>query len=355
MNTASTSNPARPISSGWQVSTGRRFWTPYVVTLAILVAVPFLSNSQSLRTFNLVLLMALTAQGLHIIMGLGGMVSVATAALLGVGGFAAGHLSEKMGVGFIPATLIAGALGMVVGVVLALPGLRLKHLYFATATMAMHFIIVFFLQYIQNDIRKGSPFILGPANVGPWTLETPLQWYALFAVLAALLLILTRFIMAGRLGRALTSIRDDQDAAEIAGVNTVQAKFIAFMISSSIIAAVGSIRAFYQLTSSWEEISLELAIQFVAIVIVGGMRFSYGPILGALLVVGVPDFIVRALEGVIGPQLGSQLFLIKNTLFGALVIYFMTLGPDGVPGALRKLAKALRRGRETQQTSDAQA
>ncbi|MDZ4802932.1 MAG: branched-chain amino acid ABC transporter permease [Bryobacteraceae bacterium] len=318
-------------------------WGPYIAVLATMAAIPFLFGTTSIRTFNLVLLMGLTAQGLNIIMGMGGMVSVASAALLGIGGFLAGHLSETMGVGIVTSTLLSAALGMGVGVLLALPGLRLKHLYFATATMAMHFIIVFVLQIVQNDMRKGSPFSLAPASIAGIGLDTPLDWYVLFCVLSAVLLIATQMIRTSSLGRALIAIRDDQDAAEIAGVNTVRAKFIAFTISSGVIAAVGAILAFYQMTASWEGITLELAIQFVAIVIVGGMGFSYGPILGAFLVVGIPDFIVRALDGVIGPQLGSQIFLIKNTLFGLLVIYFMTIGPDGVPGALRKGYKAMAR------------
>jgi branched-chain amino acid transport system permease protein len=232
---------------------------------------------------------------------------------------------------------------MAVGFVLALPGLRLKHLYFATATMAMHFIIVFFLQLVQNGMRKGSPYTLGEAAIGSFKLDSALKWYALLCALSIIALLATQWIKGARLGRALLAIRDDQDAAEIAGVHTVKVKFIAFTISSGMIAGVGSILAFYQLIASWEGISLELAIQFVAIVIVGGMGYSFGPILGAFLVVGVPDFIARGLEGVIGPALGSQLFLIKNTLFGALVIYFMTIGPDGVPGAIKKGLKALKR------------
>lgn len=318
-------------------------WWPHAAVIVAMLAIPFLFDSPGMRTFNLVLLMGLAAQGLNIIMGLGGMVSVATASLLGVGGFVSGHLYETMGIGMATSVLLSAALGMMIGVILALPGLRLCHLYFATATMAMHFIIVFFLQLIQNGPRKGSPFILSTAEIGPIAFDKPVQWYALLCILSVIVMVATQWIKTAPLGRALNAIRDDQDAAEIAGVNTVRVKLIAFTISSGIIAGVGSIRAFYQLTSSWEEISLELAIQFVAIVIVGGMGFAYGPILGALLVVGIPEFIARGLQDVVGPKLGSQIFLIKNTLFGALVIYFMTIGPDGVPGALRAARKALSR------------
>ena len=123
----------------------------------------------------------------------------------------------------------------------------------------------------------------------------------------------------------------------------MRAKIIAFMLSSAIIAATGAVRAFYQHTSSYEEFTLELAIQYVAVVIVGGMGYSYGPILGALLVIGVPDFIARGLQGLVSASIGSHIFLIRNALFGILVMYFMTIGPDGVPGALRQARKALSR------------
>ena len=170
----------------------------------------------------------------------------------------------------IPASCCAGA---AVGFVVGLPALRFRGIYLAITTLAMHYAIIYVLTNYQAIVGpSASAGITVPApSLGGYTLNSEGGWFYILLLAAALVVIFGLNISRTYIGRAWAAIRDRDIAAEAIGINVPRYKLLAFTISAALAALAGSLGAYFTTVVTVEEYTLELAIVYLAMIIVGGM------------------------------------------------------------------------------------
>ena len=294
----------------------------------------------NLSRVDFALIAILGAVGLQLLTGYTGLISLGNAAFFAVGAFAAAVLANQFRLPFPIAVAGAGVFGALVGAAVGLPSLRVRGLYLLLATMALQFIAAYgFLRYQQQFYGAASGGVGFPdAYIGPWKLADDRAWYFLLMPLTVLCLVMTKNLLRTRIGRALVAVRDQDIAAGAVGINVGATKIKAFAASSFIVSVAGALFAFYLSNVSQDTFSLELAIQYVAMVIIGGMGSLLGAILGTVFVVLFPYVIdaVTALLGIAG-RLASVIFAVNYAAFGLVMILFLAFEPQGLVGLWRRM------------------
>lgn len=304
-----------------------------VGTLIVLLA-PLRMDSRQLDLATTIVLAIPAAMALNLLTGLAGQVSLGTAAFLAVGGFTAAGLGSVLGwpvpLVLAAATCVAALLGAVVG----LPALRLRGLYLIVATMAFHFLALFAARRYQEPRVGPAGFRMSRWEPFGVRFEQT-HWYLLLAALAVLSTIGYVNLRRSRFGRAWMMIRERDIAAEILGVNVTRYKLMAFTLSSAVIGLSGALLGYNLRTVEVETFPLDLSIDFVAIIIIGGLGSVHGAIFGALLVFGVP-FLVTELtrtlprDSWLAELVGSEIYNINRILYGLAIIAFLLFEPRGL-------------------------
>ncbi len=318
-----------------QTRTERAALTAFALALA---AFPFLATAFYLDLACQVFLAAIGALSLMLLTGYAGQISLGHAGLLAAGAFTAGIMFRELHAPFwltLPAAAIVGA---VLGVIFGLPSLRLRGLYLAVSTLALYFVVA----YVGGEYESTRGFSTGitvdPPKLGGFALTNPRAWYfALLAAAAAALLICAN-LLRSRTGRAWRAIRAHETVAEALGIGIASYKLLAFVISSAMAAVAGALFAYYRGFVSVEAFSLFLSIQYVAMIIIGGMGSLLGALLGALFVTLLPYLTEAALMKLPHAQsYAGVLFAINYSTFGVVMILFLIFEPLGLVGIWRRL------------------
>ena len=315
-----------------------------------------LSNMQllnlSLTQLNLMLITLMGALSLNYLTGIAGLVSIGHAAFYALGAMAGAVVGTQLDLPF-PVALVASALvGAAGGVVAGLPSLRVRGLYFVLSTFALHYIVVFALSEYQYRVFDVSGIPFGDATLGPWALDTPLRWYYFLLVLCLLVYAGLQNSLRSREGRALMAMRDHELAAGAAGIDVRILRLKVFALSSAIAAVAGTLYSYYMTNVNAEFFNINFAIQFVAIIIIGGMGSLAGSLVGSAVWLLLPAVIsgVATSAGSSGSALGAFLTDTKpqlvNLIFGAMVIVLLIFAPEGIAGLGRGLRdRFVQRGR----------
>ena len=303
------------------------------VLIAALLGFPFFASAFQLDLACQVFLASVGALSLMLLTGYAGQISLGHAGLLAAGAFTVGILFKELAAPFwitLPASALVGA---VLGVVFGLPSLRLRGLYLAVSTLALHFVVVYLggeyetKRGFSTGITVDAPKILGFELYGGKT------WYYILLAFAALTLLICINLLRSRTGRAWRAIHAHETVAEALGINVPAYKLLAFVISSAIAAVAGALFAYYRSFVSVEAFSLFLTIQYVAMVIIGGMGSLLGAILGAVFVTLFPYVIEGALAKLPNAQAyAGVLFAVNYAAFGLVMILFLVFEPLGLVG-----------------------
>lgn len=290
---------------------------------------------------------AIGAIGLNLLTGFAGQVSLGHAAFLGAGAYSAAYIGGELGWPLPVWLAVAAVVGAAVGAVVGPFALRLRGNYLAVITLGL----VFLGQHIFENWTSVTGGLNGRSvdagvDVGVVNLASPqfadrvytrdqgyfwLVW-ALVAVVALTAKNLTR----SRSGRAMQAVRDRDVAAEAIGVRIARYKVLAFVLSSSLAAMAGALWGSYQRFVSPGEFTLLVSIQYVAMIVIGGVGTIFGPILGALFVTVVPRIIEQfsgSIPGVANDSGSGGLitvFSLNQAIFGLLVIGFLVWEPRGL-------------------------
>jgi branched-chain amino acid transport system permease protein len=313
-----------------------RIWVA-LFSLALLLF-PLIASPFQLDLACQVFLASVGALSLMLLMGYAGQISLGHAGLIAAGAFTVGILFRETNAPFwltFPASALVGAL---LGVIFGLPSLRLRGLYLAVSTLALHFVVI----YIggEYETRRGfsTGIMIDPPQVGSLSVTDGRAWYFILLVAAASTLLVCLNLLRTRSGRAWRAIRTHETVAETLGIGIAAYKLLAFVISSSITAVAGALFAYYRGFVSVEAFSLFLTIQYVAMVIVGGMGSLLGALLGAAFVTVFPYVIETALLALPGAQgFASLLFAVNYAAFGLVMILFLLLEPLGLVGIWRRI------------------
>lgn len=308
-------------------------------TLAVaLLALPLVASPFLLDLANQVSLAVIGAVALMLLTGFAGQISLGHAGLLAAGAFTTGILVKEIDAGFwitLPASAVVGAL---IGVIFGLPSLRLRGLYLAVSTLALHFIVIYIGHEYETRRGFSTGVVIEPPTIGGWAISDPHVWYFVLLAFAVAATLFGINLLRSRTGRAWRAILGRETVAEALGIPVHRYKLAAFVVSSTMTAVAGCLFAYYRGFVSGEAFSLFLTIQYVAMVIIGGMGSMLGAILGAIFVVLFP-YAIEFLMGVLPvPQAwATSVFAINYAAFGLIMILFLLFEPLGLVGIWQRV------------------
>ena len=323
-------------------------WTVAVLAVIFFLLIPLTLHEYYLSVANLVWIAVIGALGLNILVGYTGQVSIGHGAFMSVGAYTAANLANRLGSPW-PVNLLAGGLmAALIGAIVGIPSLRIKGLYLAIATLAGQLIIEWTINHVtfisggvQASIEVARP------RLGPMVLDTQRHMYYFLLVFVVLAIVGTMNLMRTRVGRAFIAIRDHDIAAEIIGINIFRYKLLAFAISSFYAGVTGVLYTYFLGIANYEQFQIGVSIDYLAMIIIGGLGSVLGSIFGAIFVTLLPIVIRYAMEafgGVFFSQ-STVLNLIPNLrlmMFGALIILFLIVEPEGLNRLWRNIRSYFR-------------
>jgi ABC-type branched-subunit amino acid transport system ATPase component/ABC-type branched-subunit amino acid transport system permease subunit len=358
--------------------------------IAALVVLPFLVTSPFyLHLLITIAIYGIVALGLDIVFGYTGEVSIGHAALFGVGAYTAGVLSWQLGIGFWPALVLGPIVAAAFGAVLALPALRVTGPYLAMVTLAFGTTVLILIN--EMDFLTAGPLgikldtpeffdwrplksVLPIFDMSPKRMREMQYFYVVAFFLVVTIVIINR-IIASHLGRAFEALRDSPIASDCMGVSVYQYKVIAFVISAAIAGLAGVLFAYSEQYIAPNNFNFELSVFFLLAVTMGGRKSRLGPLLGAAIVVYLPNLLsdielFRMVAGVIaalavaalaysalrqpdrlaamavpaglciaffiGSLLLQDITDYKNGIFGLMILFVVYYLPEGIFGWLKR-------------------
>jgi branched-chain amino acid transport system permease protein len=306
-------------------------------SLGILVLLPLVLDSHAMALVNLITLAAIGAIGLNILVGYTGQVSLGQGAFMMVGSYSAAILTVRYDVPFWLALPAAGFVAAASGAFFGIPSLRIKGLYLAIATLAAQFIIEWVINHstwisggAQATIYIPTPTLLG------WEINTEFRRFYMILPVAVLAYVGALNLVRSRVGRAFIAVRDRDVAAEIIGVNIFKYKLLAFAVSSFYAGVAGALWTYYLKIANYEHFTLGTSVQYLAMIIIGGLGSVLGSVFGAVFITLLPIVLVYVVEesaSLFGFQYAAIADFLANLrliIFGALIILFLAIEPEGL-------------------------
>jgi branched-chain amino acid transport system permease protein len=278
------------------------------------------------------LILALAAIGLNLLVGYCGQISIGHAAFMAVGAYAAYNLALRVPqLNFLVVLVLAGLISAAVGILFGMPSLRIKGLYLAVATLAAQFFMDWLfarVKWFTNYAPSVSP---APIELFGWKVESPVRKYLFLLSVLIVFTLIARNLVRSHIGREWMAIRDMDVAAEVIGIRPVYAKLTAFAVSSFYVGVAGALWGFVHL-GAWEPLAfdLNLSLSLLFMIIIGGMGSLLGSYFGAAFIVALPILLnqIPAMLGVpVSTAMASHLELM---IFGALIIFFLIVEPQGL-------------------------
>jgi len=314
-----------------------RVWIAVVLIAACLAALPFAlayAGTAWVRIANFAILYMLLALGLKLVVGFAGLLDLGYVAFYGIGAYTSGLLTTKLGAPF-PVALLASGLAASLASLLMVPITRLSGVYLAVSTIG--FSILVHLVLMNEEWLTGGTFgLIGIPRVSlfGYTLRNPAYSYLLcvgcaFAVYAAL-----ARLERSRFGRAVNAIRQNEDAARSSGLPVTSLKSQCFVIAAFVAGLAGSLYAHQVRYLAPDDFTFWKSIEFLFMVVIGGVGSLFGAVLGAAFVVLLPEWL---------REIGDYRMLV----FGALIVAAMLFGTRGLAGLVDAVARAARARRRS--------
>jgi branched-chain amino acid transport system permease protein len=314
-----------------------KFWLGLFFLFLLLL--PLVADAYVLYVVNLIGFAVIGSVGLNLLTGFTGQISLGHAAFVGVGGYTAAILMTRLHFSFWLALPCAGFVAAGAGLIIGIPSLRVKGLYLCMATLAAQFIFEFIFIHWES-MTQGIRGINVPAPaLGNFVLDTEKRFYFLTLVVAVLAVAYARNLVRSRVGRAFVAIRDRDLAAEIMGISLFRYKLTAFAISSFYAGVAGALWVSFMRIVTPDHFPFHLSIQYLAMVIVGGLGSVLGSIFGAVFMILTPEVlnILSTAFSEMIPSVGQLFIPMKEVVFGALIVLFLIFEPLGLAEIWRRI------------------
>jgi len=303
-----------------------------VIFLVVFAFVPRFAGTYWLDVLNRIGIAVIGALGLNILVGFTGQISIGHAAFLAVGAYATAILELNAGLPFYLAIPLAALLTSAFGLVFGIPSLRLKGLYLAIATLAAHFITTYGIIHWERMTKGVLGLMVPPATIFGLPLDSDARIFYLIFALAVPAVLFTKNLFRTKVGRAFIAIRDRDVAASVMGVSLYRYKLLAFVISSFYAGVAGGLMAHHSRILFPDAFTLLVAIDYLAMVIIGGMGSILGSIFGAVFMTLLPEILKLTATSLTGiyPQAFGAIASARDIVFGLAVIFFLTFEPQGL-------------------------
>jgi branched-chain amino acid transport system permease protein len=301
----------------------------YLALGLALLAAPFVLPEYYTTQLVFIFIWGIVGFGLMLLAGFTGQISLGHAAFLAIGAYAEAILQAR-GWPFLASAPIAIALSACAGVVIGLPALRLTGIYLAIATLAFGFIVEEVLARWESVTAGNSGLMVPPLRLflEPIGSQTAFYFICLVSVVATALAV--RNLLRSPTGRAFIAIRDSEISAQSMGVNLARYKTMSFALSAGITGLAGALYAHQIRFLSPEQFTIFLSIEFLMMIVIGGMGSLHGAVLGAIFIVMLPELIAVSKDWL--PQVIAEQTGLKGTIFGICVIFFVLFEPMGLYG-----------------------
>jgi ABC-type branched-subunit amino acid transport system ATPase component/ABC-type branched-subunit amino acid transport system permease subunit len=359
--------------------------------LLLALALPFLITSPYyVHLLTTIAIYSILVLGLDIVFGYTGEVSIGHSALWGIGAYTAGVLSFKLGIGLFPSLIAGPVVAAVFGALLALPALRVTGPYLAMVTLAFGTIVQILINemdFLTNGARGISltkPLFVDLRDYADMLhfLDMSLnrlrevEYYWLAVILLVLTILVINRILASHLGRAFEALRDSPIASDCMGVSVYKYKVLAFVTSAAFAGLSGVLFTYSDVYLAPNNFSFEKSIEFLLAVALGGRKTRLGPIIGAAVVVFLPNLLadidlfrsvamgiaaIAVLAGAVAawhqpqriPSIVTPVGLcvafyvfslllpkitdFRATIYGMMILFVVYYLPDGITGFLKQV------------------
>jgi branched-chain amino acid transport system permease protein len=295
--------------------------TPYILILALLTAVPpFLPNPYHVQVLVFIGIYVILALSLNLLNGYVGLLSIGHAAFYAVGAYASAKLTLDLHLPWIAVLVGSGAIAGVFGYLVARPTLRLSGIYLTLVTLGFNMILFLVLQNWMG-FTNGPLGIMDipPPSLFGRVIRSRLEYYYLILALAVLTVVSMHRLMTCRFGRALTAIRENELAAEATGVHTTRYKVQAFVLAAFYAGIAGSFYAHFMNFISPDSFTINESFILLAMLAFGGQGNLIGPVVGATVLILVPE-VFRALQEY------------RMFVYGGILIVMMLVRRQGLLG-----------------------
>lgn len=317
----------------------RRWLKQGVIILALLalVASGLTANADVVSIASTAAIYAIVAIGFNVLAGYTGQISLGHAGFFAIGAYTAGILAVSYNLPLLVTIPAAAVVSTLVGVIVAIPALRLKGPYIAIATLGFGVIVG---KVAQNlDITGGSTGLQVPDpslgfytfHLGPNSTDNT-AYFIFLLFIATLLYWAASNLLSSSTGRAFIALRDAPIAAQALGINLARFKVLAFAISAAYAGVAGALSINFTGHFGPDDFTLLLSILFLSMVVVGGLGTVWGSLIGAVLLTFLDSYLRHRTD--INPELASP-------IYGLVIILVMLFLPEGVFGGLRKLTGVL--------------
>jgi branched-chain amino acid transport system permease protein len=337
----------------------RGYVISYGLLLALLVLAPFVLSSYLVSQLVFVCIYATVGVALMILTGFTGQASLGHAAFLAIGAYTTAYL-HKLGVPFPVYFLAAGLLAGVIGALVGFPALRLQGIYLVIATIAFALIVEEVMARWESVTNGNEGMRVRPIQIFGDTIsrDSP-AFYFLCLGLLILVIVGTLNLMRSPTGRAFIATRDSETAAKSMGVNVALYKVKSFALSAAVTGLAGCLFAHKLSFISPEMFTLQLSIEFIMVIIIGGVLSLHGAVLGAIFIVMVDPFLTFLKDDIPGMVAGLAAAFgagaerashiqdsvaafasangLKGAIYGLIIMLFILFEPYGLYGRWLKI------------------
>ena len=297
----------------------------WIVAVIILLAAPLFLGKYTIFLLSLLAIYALVALGLNLLMGYTGQIAAGHAGFLALGAYFTAIIGENLP--WLPcpvSLLLAGIFTGAIGFLLGIPILRLKGFYIAMATLAFGVVVSEVILQWSSLTGGDDGFSVPTAHIAGFAFDSDFKLYYLIIPVTLIMTILAKNLVNGYIGRAFIALRESEVAAQIIGIDLARYKTIAFAISAFYTGVAGGLFAYLITYLSPDAFTIELSVDFIAMIVIGGMGSILGSIIGAVILTGMQQVLAGLLD-------------LQILIFGISLIVFMIFMPKGITGMIYDL------------------
>jgi len=328
--------------AGNRIRSDRMIFVPLLAVVGVFVLVfPFLFSSYQTSIMITALMYVMLGLGLNIVVGLAGLLDLGYVAFYAVGAYFYALMNHHFGLGFWVALPLAGALAATFGILLGFPVLRLRGDYLAIVTLGFGEIIRLILEN-WNEFSFGPSGIAGISRPSTFGIELTLQEHTVYLYYIMIMLVLFTILVVGRLrnsriGRAWIALREDEIACQAMGIDKTKTKLMAFALGATWAGFVGCILAAKTTFINPASFTFMESAIILSIVVLGGMGSIVGVIVGAFILILLPEYLRAFSE-------------YRMLAFGASMVLIMVFRPQGIISGIRQRYEFHGRAREEVRT-----
>ena len=315
----------------------------FLCFLVLMFAWPliFKVGNKYMLVIDSILIAIVAVYGLNLLTGFAGLISIGHAAFVGVGAYTLATFARLLGGDHVLLThfwplmiIVAGLVGAVIGGIVGLPALRLKHLYLVIATLSFQMIFLWFINF-SKFYDQGQTIAIGRVF---WFTGKVVRkqhyffWYYVILVFVVVLGFAVRNLLRTRYGRSLVAVRDNDRAADAMGMHPGFTKVYAFALAGFFAGVAGALHAYLWRGVGFESFTLHHSISYLAMAIVGGLGTLVGSIVGPVAILML-ELQVENLAEFVGhyfTALGDVATAFRPLSFGLVIVLFLMFEPRGI-------------------------